>query len=220
MPNRTGTPALCAALLALTCGVAWAQTDARPDATAGADKDKKAAATPSDKAKAGAQPGVAATVGGKPITMAEVDAQLLASNMKLAQQLYEARQAALDDLIMERLLAAEAEAKGVPLDQFVQQRIDAKIEPVTDEDVKKFYDENVARMRGRTLEQMASAIRSHVEGQRKESARGALLAELKAGTDIRVMLDPPRVEVKLAANDPVKGPADAKVTVVEYSEFQ
>jgi protein-disulfide isomerase len=34
------------------------------------------------------------------------------------------------------------------------------------------------------------------------------------------MLEPPRVEVTLAANDPSRGPAAAPVTIVEYSDYQ
>jgi acetyl-CoA synthetase len=41
-----------------------------------------------------------------------------------------------------------------------------------------------------------------------------------AKAKVQITLDAPRVEVKVAANDPAKGPADAKVTVVEFSEFQ
>ena len=41
----------------------------------------------------------------------------------------------------------------------------------------------------------------------------------KAG-DLRVMLEPPRVEVTLADSDPSRGPATAPVTIVEYSDYQ
>jgi protein-disulfide isomerase len=35
-----------------------------------------------------------------------------------------------------------------------------------------------------------------------------------------VLLDPPRQEVAVAANDPVKGPANAPITIIEFSDYQ
>ena len=47
-----------------------------------------------------------------------------------------------------------------------------------------------------------------------------LLANIKTKHDVRINLDPPRVPVTVAANDPVKGPAGAPVQILEFSDFQ
>ena len=46
------------------------------------------------------------------------------------------------------------------------------------------------------------------------------LGELKKTAEVKIALDAPRAKVVVAANDPVQGPADAKVSIVIYSEFQ
>ena len=47
------------------------------------------------------------------------------------------------------------------------------------------------------------------------------MEELKAkGAGVKVMLDPPRYTVAVAANDPVRGVASAPVTIVEFSDYQ
>lgn len=165
-------------------------------------------------------PGVAAIVDGKKITTAELDSRVLKTNMKLAQSLYNARKAILDDVVMEKLLEAEAKKKGVTAEALLKERIAAKAAPVTEDDVKAYFDANTVRMRGRKLEQVASQIKQLLNRQRKSAARAALLAELTKGASVKIVLDPPRAEVIVAANDPMKGPKDAKVTVVEYSDFQ
>ena len=177
---------------------AWAQEAAKPDAKAG----------------------VAATINGAPITVAEVDAIALGNNMQLAQQVYDARKQALDQLIMERLLGDEAKAQGMTVDALVQKKLAEKTTEVTDADVQSFYDQNKARMGGQTLEQVGPQVRNYLKSQRETEARKTLLDELKANQKIQISLDVPRAEVKVAANDPAKGPADAKVTIVEFSEFQ
>jgi hypothetical protein len=185
----------------LISGAAWAQTQGE-----------------SDKPKA--EPGVAAYVEGKAITMADVDAMAFGANMTLAQSVYEARQEALNQIIMERLLAEEAKAQGITPDELVSKRVAEKAQPVTDAEVEAFYDANRARMQGQLFEVMSGRIRQYLESQRVGEARQKLLAELKQKSDVRITLEPPRVDVLIAANDPVRGPADAKVTIVEYVDFQ
>ena len=172
----------------------------------------------SDKSKADA--GIAAYIGGKPITMAELDAKAIGTNMKLAQSLYDARKAALDQMIMERLLGEEAAAQGTTIDALIAKRLAEKATPVTDADVEAFYNANKARMRNQALEAMSLRIRQHLATQGQSAARQSLLDELKKKSDVRIALEPPRAEMVLAANDPVMGPANAKVTVVQYVDFQ
>jgi len=201
MLNTRYRPLVCAAVAVLACGVASVQ--AQDDA-----KAKKA------------DPGVAAYIGGEPILMQDVDAKALKTDMKLAQSMYDARRAALDGIIMERLLAKEAAAQNITVDQLVEKRIAEKTKPVTDADVETFFNGNSARMGGRTLEQVGPQIKSYLEGQNAAEARKTVLDEVKKTADIKVTLDTPRAEVIVAANDPVQGPPDAKVTIAIYSEFQ
>jgi hypothetical protein len=173
-----------------------------------------------DAAKPEAEAGIAAYVGGKAITMADVDAKALGTDMKLAQTLYEARQRALDQIIMEQLLAKEAAAESLTLDALISKRIAEKTTAVTDEEVEAFYNANRSRMRGQTLEAMSGRIREYLASQRSSTARQSLLDELKEKSDVRITLEPPRVTVVIAANDPAWGPSSAKVTIVEYVDFQ
>ncbi len=181
--------------------VAWAQALARPDATK-------------------AEPGVAATIGGKPVTLQELDDKALKTDMKLAQSLYEARRNALDLVLMERLLGEEATAQKITVDELILKKVAEKATPVTDEDIDEFYKAKRARMGGKTLEQVSGQIRNQLTSQKQNEARSNLLTQLKEKADVKMYLDPPRADVVTSANDPIKGPKDAKVTIHEYSEFQ
>jgi len=182
-------------------GLTWADPQAKPE-------------------PAGSKAGVAAYIGEQAITTNELDEKVLRTNMKLAQDLYNARKGALDQVMMERMLGEEAKSKGVTVDQLIKERTAANTKPVTDEDVDAYYKANSGRMGGKTLEQMSGQIRNYLTTQKENEGREALLTELKEKAKVRVVLDPPRADVKVAANDPVKGPKDAKVTIVEFSEFQ
>jgi hypothetical protein len=194
-------PFACAGFSVLVCAAAWAEPPAKSE---------------EPKAKAG----VAAFIGGEAITLQELDAKALKTNMKLAQSLYDARKAALDQVIIERILAPEAATKGITVDQLLSNRLAEKAKPVTGEEVEAYYKANSARMGGKPMEQMAEQIQSFLTSQQQKEARDSLLAQLKEKAEVKITLDAPRVEVPIAANDPAKGPKDAKVTVVVFSDFQ
>jgi len=194
-------PFACAGFSVLVCAAAWAEPPAKSE---------------EPKAKAG----VAAFIGGEAITLQELDAKALKTNMKLAQSLYDARKAALDQVIIERILAPEAATKGITVDQLLSNRLAEKAKPVTGEEVEAYYKANSARMGGKPMEQMAEQIQSFLTSQQQKEARDSLLAQLKEKAEVKITLDAPRVEVPIAAHDPAKGPKDAKVTVVVFSDFQ
>ena len=165
-------------------------------------------------------PAVAATVGDQSITVEQVDAKAMTSNIKAYQDLYDARKAALDELIADALLEREASSRGISKDDLVAQEITQKIRPVTDADVQTFYTQNQGRMTGRTLEQVSGQLRQFLTQQNETQVRQAFLNQLKQKAAVRIALDPPRTPVLIAPNDPYAGPAVAKVTIVEYSDFQ
>jgi len=171
-------------------------------------------------AKQGADAGIAAYVNGEPVTLAELDDVAIGKNMKLAQSLYDARSGALDDLILNRVLSKEAAAKVVTVDQLVAQRLAEKATPVTDADAEQYYNANKARMGSRTLDQVRGQIKSYLARNRQQSAKARLMKEIKSKQKIKVLLDVPRIKMEITDGEPIKGSPTAKVTIVEFSDFQ
>lgn len=163
---------------------------------------------------------VVASVGEREIRLSDVDEKALQSNMNAYQELYNVRRQALEELIADILLEQEASRRDVSAEDLVAEEITSKIEPVDSDDVEAFFEQNRARLGGRTLEQIGPQIRQYLESQRESAARQSFLSELKEKSDVAIHLDPPRVPVQVASHEPVKGPADAPVTIVEYSDFQ
>jgi protein-disulfide isomerase len=166
-----------------------------------------------------------ATVGGARITLGEVDARALTvpaanfGNMPLAQALYEARRAVLEEMIGNRLIDADAKGRGVERDALVQQEITAKVTQPSDLDVADWFKANQARVQGATLEQVAAPIRSLLVQERTAAARRTYVDRLRAATPVTISLDPPRVAVADGGR-PSKGPANAPVQIIEFSDFE
>jgi protein-disulfide isomerase len=167
----------------------------------------------------------AARIGNRTVTTSELDdrwrADDPASQAETNQKLYDGRRAALDAIIAEMLLTEAGKKKGMTAAAYELEEVGKRIKPVTDAEVVAFYQANVNQMQGRSLEVMAPAINRYLTEQQRDTARTALIAELrKAGPEVRVLIDPPRRKVEVEATDPSLGRASAPVTLIEFSDFQ
>jgi protein-disulfide isomerase len=169
---------------------------------------------------------VVAEIGGRRITLKEVDDKWLevdpAEQSRVTQLVYQNRRNVLDQMVGDLLIEQAAKAAGQPAEQFLNEQTAKRVTEPTDAEVKEFFEANKERTQGRTLDQLRDAIREFLKGQRQLQARAQLVDDLKkkSATPIRVMLDPPRRDVAIAAHDPVRGPASAPITIIEFSDYQ
>jgi protein-disulfide isomerase len=168
---------------------------------------------------------VAARVGDRAITLKDVDNRWRqadpAERAQAVQKVYDGRKTALDAIIAEMLIDEAASAKSVVPAEFMEAEVAGRVTPVTDAEVATFFKENQSQMQGRDLATMGPAVRRFLEEQGRATAYRNLVAELrKAGPAVRLLLDAPRYDVVVAADDPALGAADAPVTLVEFSDFQ
>ena len=189
-------------LLAVACGTASQSRQAQAEGN-----------PPSDET-------VVATIGESTITLGDVDQKLFETNMKLFQELYNARREVLGGLVAELLLSEEAAARGITQDELVAQEITAQVPPVAEADVQAFYEQNRARLGGQTLEQMSGQIREFMVTRNEHAARQAFIEGLRAGANVAIALEAPRVPIVVVSNERIRGPEDAEITIVEYSDFQ
>jgi protein-disulfide isomerase len=170
----------------------------------------------------GNQPAVAeeplATVGGQPVYEKDLLPLTEPQLRQLRKQEYEIRSRALESLIQERLVEAEAKKKGVTPEKLLEEALgDAFAEP-TDAEIEAFYLAQRDRIQ-RPLADVKGPIRDALRDARRQSARQAYVDRLRAAAKVEVYLRPPRVEV---AADPsrLRGDPAAPVTIVEFSDFQ
>jgi protein-disulfide isomerase len=168
---------------------------------------------------------VAARIGDRAVTIKDLEDRWAvrdpAGHAEATQKIYEGRREALDDIIAEVVVGQAAKAKGVTPEAYLDTEIAARVKPVTDAEVAAFYQANQSQMQGRSLESIAPAISRYLQDQQRTKARQDLIADLrKTAPAVRVMFDPPRTKIDVAANDPAIGAASAPITIVEFSDFQ
>lgn len=168
---------------------------------------------------------VAARMGDRVFTVKDLDEAWKAfdakSRAEAEQALYDGRRDALNRLVAKLLVEQAAKAKGVDAERYMKDEVARRRAPVSDADVSAFFKANTQQMRGRPFEEMASSIRAFLEERQADAARDLVVADLrKAGTPVKVQLEPPRVQVAVTSQDPTRGPATALVTLVEFSDYQ
>ena len=129
-----------------------------------------------------------------------------------------ALQNALDRLIEQRVLDAEAKKRGIAVDALVKAEVDDKVPTPSDAAVDKFLQENKARING-SLAQLQNDIRNYLRQQDRGRVMSAFLARLKKEYKVTTYLEPARTVVATDGH-PSHGAANAPVTIVEFSDFE
>lgn len=133
---------------------------------------------------------------------------------KPAGEVYEAQAQAIDGMLNDLLVADAAKKAGQTPEAYLTAQEQA-LGPVSDEEVKAFFEANSGRLPpGATLETLGPRIKQHLETQRPEKVR----ENLRASAKVEVLLQPPRT--KIDATGPSRGPADAPVVIVAFSDYQ
>ncbi len=159
---------------------------------------------------------VVAMFDGEPIT--DDDLGIKGELTKLAQEIYKARKEALDQVILTRILEKEAKKNGVGVEELLKANVDGAVEKPTAAEVRAFYDQRKARFR-KPFEEVEDQATSIVEALNIRQARLEYVDGLRKDTKVEFLISSPKLEVNLE-NAHRRGPVDAPVTLVEFSDFQ
>ena len=196
-------------------------------ACSGAQGAGQSGPVPSSSSPSSSSPDqVVAEIGGRKITLKEVDEKWQESDPaeqgRVTQLMYQNRRNVLEEMLGDILIEEAARQAGLPVEQYLAHETAKRMKEPSDSDVQQFFEANKDRTQGRTFEQLQGPMRDYLRGQRQMQARAQLVDELrsKAGTPVRVLLEPPRKLLSVAAHDPVRGPDSAPITIIEFSDFQ
>ena len=164
---------------------------------------------------------IVVTVGGRPITAGALNERLKPIAYKLRLNNFNLAKQALDLTVNDLLLLAEAKRRGVPPEEIVRKEVSDKVRPPTDAEVRKFYEENKAKISG-DFASVSNSIAAYLQNKDRERLEQDLSAQLRQGANIRMMISEPVLPVQSISvdDDPVRGDANAPVTIVEFTDFE
>jgi protein-disulfide isomerase len=169
--------------------------------------------------------GVVASVGDTRISDTDLDEwwqrQDGATYLRIRRETYDARRRALDAMLAERVLSAEAAGRGMTVESLLDHEVARRAKPVTDADVSAFVSSNPLPA-GATPAMVAPLVAVLLGQRARETAKEEYLRTLRMTPAMRVevFLEPPRVSLPRAPHNPTRGSATAPVEVVVFSDFE
>jgi protein-disulfide isomerase len=170
-------------------------------------------------------PALAATVAGQVITYEELVQPVSSRIYDLQQQIYRLERDRLDTMIAKIVLEKEAEKQGKPLPDFLKGLVTSQNIVVDDQEVTTYYVDNRPRWadwKG-SEQELLGQIKSYLQQQKMQQSVFELAKSLGPSYGLEVYLKEPLspvIQVSIGKDDPVTGPENAPVTIVEFSDYQ
>ena len=164
--------------------------------------------------------GVVATAGDVKVTEEElmdgIEVDLYEAEMKI----FEIKFNRLKTLLVEKFMAKDPKAKGLTNDEFFEKEIAPTVK-VTDKEINEFIKQRKIPAQ-QINDQVMAKIRQFLSSQKKAEALETWLASKTGKDGVTVFFQKPNrptFDVKVG-DAPVTGGDSAKVTIVEFSDFQ
>jgi protein-disulfide isomerase len=165
----------------------------------------------------GAPAEVLADVGDIEITRQEVEELAPDQFIQAKQQLHDLTERALDEIIGRKLVELEAANRGVDEDSLLALEVEAHVPEPSEAQIDSVYEvyrDQITVPR----DSIAPQIVEFLSRQRRALAMEVFLAQLRSRHEVHNYLEPRRIDVE--AVGPARGPADAPITLVEFSDFE
>jgi protein-disulfide isomerase len=183
--------------------------------------DKQAKAKPNIVTKPAPQAGVVAKIGDELITEEQLIGDDKMDFFELKKREYDLKMDRVNRLMTEKLLGAEAKKAGMPLDQYIDKKVVKGEIKISDAEMKKFIaDKKIPE--SQINDQIKERIKSYMQNEKRQNLIQAEISRLTKSKPVEVYFEKPKMDVKveLAEHTPILGKKGAKVTIVEFSDFQ
>lgn len=169
-----------------------------------------------------ASPASAETVaefGDSRITAQELDELAAGQLLRLRQQMYQTQRQVLETEIYQRLLEEVAAAEDLAAAEYERRELEGAVTPPTEQQIEQVMNQYRSRLATED-DKAREQVVNYLAQQAQQAAQADLRKRLFEAAGVRITLEPPRLEPTVEAYNPTRGPADAPVTLVEYTDFQ
>ena len=164
--------------------------------------------------------GIAAHVNGESITTGQLEEAIQNEVDQMNQQLEQIKRSMLDQLINNLLLRQAARVEGLDANGFLKVNVESLT--VSEDEVDAAYEKSKHRFLAVLESEVKYRIRRKLEDNRRAEALKQLLSKLRRSAKVRNFLlegSPGDVDLQ-PQSGPSLGPPEARVTIVEFSDFE
>ena len=162
----------------------------------------------------------AAKIGAETITVEEVQQSIQPELTKLDRERFRLIEQKLNQMIADRLLAAEAKRRGISVDELLKQEVNAKTPKITDQELDAFMAQNRARLPQGDDAELKLKVWEYLRDQKNAQQKSDYVRALGQRAGVTVYLaDPTAVQIDTDKGF-ARGEKSAPVSIVEFSDFQ
>lgn len=164
---------------------------------------------------------VLAAVNDRRITSGDIEESLKSLIFQVQDQIYAARMNEIDLRINDVLLQQEAAKRSVTQQGLLQDEVTKRVKTPSESDARGFYDQNKERISGE-FDQVKAQIISYLENEQRRRAEEEFAGDLRKAARIQILLTSPESPVFDISTEgqPSKGPADASLTLIAFTDFE
>jgi protein-disulfide isomerase len=156
-------------------------------------------------------------INGKTLTLSDLERQFSANLFQARATFYEAERKTLDQFIDQYLLQEQATKEGLTVDKLIEKHVNAALAKEPSDEALRLYYEMVDTKE--SFEALRSKIVDAIRDHRMAKAKAAYMVSLHEQAKITLRLAPPRAPLTMSET-PARGPATARVTLLEYADYE
>jgi predicted DsbA family dithiol-disulfide isomerase len=174
-------------------------------------------AAPQDKVRSQAGDPVLLEVDSTKITLSEFEQKRPLALFPARNAFFEAERKALQEYADEVLLQRQAEKEHTTVAGLIERHVTSQLGKDPSEDALRVYYEGLDTKE--PFEAVRPKILEHILDKRTTRVKTAYMESLRAASNMSINIAPPRARMALA-DLPVRGPATAAITLVEYADYE
>lgn len=157
-------------------------------------------------------------IDGVKMSMADVERKKLGAIFQAKNTFYQAERKALEDFVDDYLLERQAARENLTVEQLLDKHVNKVVDanPPSEEALRLYYE-------GVNTPESYEAIRpkiiDHIRELRLQKTKTAYMKSLRSEANVSMHLPMSRMTVAMD-NTPVRGDSHARVTVVEYADYE
>jgi len=171
----------------------------------------------SDTSVLSASDAVVVVIDGTKLTRGEVEQKHTANLFQARNTYYQAERKIVDEYVDQYLLERQARKENITVDELLKRHITDVIAPDPSDEAMHVYYEGLDT--SEPFDTAKTKIREFLRQKRMLKAKADFMQQLKKDAKIEVTLAAPRAEASLKGV-PVRGAKNAKVTLIEFADFE
>jgi len=160
---------------------------------------------------------VVVEINGKKVTLGEFEQKHPLALFQARNTFFETQRKAVVAYVDEYLLEEQAKRENLTVEQLWEKHVTSRIAKDPSEEALRVYYEGVDTKE--TFEAVRDRIVDSIRQRRLAVAKDAFMKSLRDNAKVSYHVAPPRVEMSMK-DTPVRGATDARVTLVEFADYE